>query len=204
MKKYYDQSVQLQPSSNTCFNECNCNNTYTSKSKKNYDIWSKSVACNNNNSCNECNYKSSCDNKNNINNCQSLNECNSCNLDNYSCLEVCDLNKLYNYKIGKEVVTLYNTPVSEFTLESEDCEVRVDLNINKNKSIVLCGEVRDKCEEPASNVLVTLLKPVYLRGTLQYIKECSTLTNCIGYYQFKLDYSDKETCYKILLGNKCE
>lgn len=193
--KYYEDGYYSYEKQKACNSSCNSNNSCQSSRNRNYDLWVSSNDCKVNDSC-----KSSKDN------CKVSAECacqsNNC-LQDSSCNEICDSYKLYNFKFGKEIIKTFNPNIAEFTCAPNDCEVRIDLNIAKTDSAVIWGEVRDKCETPVENVLVTLLKPVYIRGCIEYIKECTTLTNCIGYYQFHIDYCDKDTNYKVVLGKKC-
>lgn len=107
----------------------------------------------------------------------------------------------YNYSYGLEEVDVSTGGYLELSLKSEDCEVRGDVVLKNDLSFILWGEIRDKCNKPVSDLLVTLMKPIYIRGVCKYIAEANTKTNSIGFYQFNISKENKNLNYKILLGS---
>lgn len=114
-----------------------------------------------------------------------------------------DKYEYFNYSYGFEEINVSSGGYLELSLKSDDCEVRGDIVLKNASSFILWGEIRDKCNNPVPNLLVTLLKPIYIRGICKYIAESNTRTNTIGFYQFNISKENKNLKYKVLLGNIC-
>lgn len=116
-----------------------------------------------------------------------------------TCQEV-NKTKYYNYNVEKEIIKSSNGGVLEFTIMPGDCEVKGDLVVAEKDTLRIWGEVKDCKNYPQNGVLVTLLRPEYINGKCEYVAECSTYTNSIGYYQFQMDIMGGDTNYKVAVG----
>lgn len=194
MKRIYDKSISFNYSS------IKNNPSYSSKCYHNsigskvYDKWT------------DTNYKSPndpiCNSTINENNNPYSNNTASdnCSTNCTHCNTICDCYNLYNYNTGKDKLSIMKGESAEFDLISNDCEIRVDTNITTSNDIILWGEIKNNYNEPAENVLVTLLKPQYYRGVCQYIKIACTKTDYCGTYSFLINEKDYFVDYKITLG----
>lgn len=128
-------------------------------------------------------------NSNNYSNCNdNCNDCNNCDL--------------YDYKVMSETTTITSGNSIEFQIREHDCEIKADINAKAEKVTIISGEVFDRCSIPAEGVMVTLVEPAVIRGYMQYIQVACTITDSLGYFQFYMPYSNKETEYHIVLGQK--
>lgn len=69
---------------------------------------------------------------------------------------------------------------------NNDCEIRADIVVARKKSIRVWGQVKDCNGQPVSCALVKLLRPVYVRGRVEYEGVAHGVTDCMGFYQFDL------------------
>ncbi|MGL4989954.1 MAG: hypothetical protein ACRC57_02140 [Sarcina sp.] len=88
---------------------------------------------------------------------------------------------------------------TDLHISPKDCEVRVDLRVNRKRGIRVWGQVKD-CENiPVSGVLVKLLKVINYCGKQDFIGVSHTVTDCNGFYQFELNRCD-DSDYKIIVS----
>lgn len=81
----------------------------------------------------------------------------------------------------------------------KDCEVRVDLRVNRKRAVRIWGQVKDSDNMPVAGVLVKLLKVVTYCGKQDYVGVSHTATDCNGFYQFELDKCSASD-YKIIVS----
>ncbi len=220
MKKIYDKYSApdcINKNNNDCSCKSNEEEIYTSRCthQKLYDAWitpdstedddycfNNCVDIDKNNAFNQSSTYDCTDNK--TCNCNDNKVC--CNetcdcYDNKSCCnEICDCYNLYNYKFNNEHISMHGGKSSEFTLSKNDCEVRVDITICNSQGTMIWGEVRDHDCNAISKAIVTLLKAQCIHGVYEYIKVQSTLTDCLGHYQFFIPEKECISNYKITLG----
>ena len=88
---------------------------------------------------------------------------------------------------------------TDLHINPKDCEVRVDLRVNRKKGVRVWGQVKD-CENIAvSGVLVKLLKVINYCGKQDFVGVSHTITDCNGFYQFELNKCD-DSDYKIIVS----
>lgn len=88
----------------------------------------------------------------------------------------------------------------EIDLKHEDCDIRLDLIVEKKSVSKLWGQVKDKYGECIEGALVTLLKPQYIRGQLEYCQVSTTISDCMGFYQFETDQCERNLKYRVSVG----
>lgn len=89
----------------------------------------------------------------------------------------------------------------DIELRNHDCEVRVDMIVNRRKKCVrLWGQVKD-CEGiPVEEALVKLLKPRFINGKIEYEGVAHTQTDCLGFYQFEVCAEDDNAKFRVIVG----
>ena len=88
---------------------------------------------------------------------------------------------------------------TDLHISPKDCEVRVDLKVNRKRGIRVWGQIKD-CENiPVSGVLVKLLKVINYCGKQDFVGVSHTVTDCNGFYQFELNRCD-DSDYKIIVS----
>lgn len=109
----------------------------------------------------------------------------------------CDCNENYNPNVNYcEYIQGNSTDVH---ISPKDCEVRVDLRVNRKRAVRLWGQVKDLDNMPVAGVLVKLLKVVNYCGKQDFIGVSHTATDCNGFYQFELNRCD-DSDYKIIVS----
>lgn len=79
---------------------------------------------------------------------------------------------------------------ADLCVNKNDCEIKVDISVERIKSVVIWGHVLDCENRPVANALVKALKYINDRkNELEGI--CHTYTDCNGFYQF-----DLANCYE--------
>lgn len=84
-----------------------------------------------------------------------------------------------------------------------DSEIRADIVVNEHSSVRLWGRVVNCDSEPVSNALIKLLKIEYRGNYYTYVGIAHTVSDCDGFYQFDIPYSDNNcdsNSYKILVS----
>lgn len=82
-----------------------------------------------------------------------------------------------------------------------DCEVRADIKVERKHCVRIWGQVTDCYGKPVREALVKLLKPYYCKGYIDYVGVAHTVTDCLGFYQFDVCYSDDDKSkYRVLVG----
>lgn len=82
----------------------------------------------------------------------------------------------------------------------KDVDIRVDLVVDKKKVLRLWGQIKDNSGYVVENALITLLKPQYVRGEIEYFPIATTLSDCMGFYQFQIEKLEKNLTYKVNVG----
>jgi hypothetical protein len=85
-------------------------------------------------------------------------------------------------------------------INHNDSEIRLDLIIEKKKVSKLWGQVKDTKGFAVEGALVSLLKPQYIRGNLEYYPISTTISDCMGFYQFEIDQLEKGLKYRVSAG----
>lgn len=88
---------------------------------------------------------------------------------------------------------------TDLHISPKDCEVRVDLRVNRRRAVRVWGQVKDMDNMPVAGVLVKLLKVVSYCGKEDYVGVSHTATDCNGFYQFELNRCD-DSDYKIIVS----
>lgn len=81
----------------------------------------------------------------------------------------------------------------------KDCEIRVDLRVNRKRSVRIWGQIKDCDNIPVSGVLVKLLKVIKYSNKQDFIGVSHTVTDCNGFYQFELAKCDGSD-FKIIVS----
>lgn len=85
-------------------------------------------------------------------------------------------------------------------LKQSDCDVRLDLVVEKKRFLKLWGQVKDTHGAFVEDALVTLFKPQYIRGEIEYLPISTTISDCMGFYQFEIDQLEKDLKYRVSVG----
>lgn len=86
----------------------------------------------------------------------------------------------------------------DVNINSNDCEIQVDITAQRMKSVVVWGHVVDCHNNPIANALVKLLQYMDVcTGELRSV--CYTYTDCKGFYQLDLA-SCNEGRYRIMVS----
>ena len=88
---------------------------------------------------------------------------------------------------------------TDLHISPKDCEVRVDLRVNRKQGVRVWGQVKDCENVPVSGVLVKLLKVINYCGKQDFVGVSHTITDCNGFYQFELNRCD-DSDYKIIVS----
>lgn len=128
-----------------------------------------------------------------------MDKCQSCNqYDNCEYLqkgEICpdDINSTF-YETTCE---FFKGRTAELVICENDFDVRLDLTIDKKKVGKVWGQVKDDTGKCVENALVTLLEPKYVRGYVEYFPIATTLSDCMGFYQFQIAKLEAGLKYRV-------
>ncbi|MGL5149383.1 MAG: hypothetical protein ACRC7N_02270 [Clostridium sp.] len=84
-------------------------------------------------------------------------------------------------------------------VSTKDCEVRMDLQVEKANGVRVWGQIKECNGMPVANVLVKLLKVMHYCGKQEYVGVAHTVSDCNGFYQFDLQNCE-EADYKIIVS----
>lgn len=88
---------------------------------------------------------------------------------------------------------------TDICIERNDCKVRADITLERVRSVIIWGTVKDCTGMFVPNALVKLLR--YTGECGSELKEvCRTHTDCQGYYQFDLEQGC-EGRYRVLVSS---
>ncbi len=86
-------------------------------------------------------------------------------------------------------------------INKHDCEVRVDIKVERKHTVRIWGQVKDCFGKPVKDALVKLLKPVCKHGCIEFAGIAHAVTDCLGFYQFEVEQCDDEKAkYRILVS----
>lgn len=88
----------------------------------------------------------------------------------------------------------------DIDIKHSDCDIRLDLIVEKKKLCKLWGQVKDKDGNFIDGALVSLLKPQYVCGKIEYFPVATTISDCSGFYQFEIDQLEKGLKYKVTVS----
>ncbi|MGL4655764.1 MAG: carboxypeptidase-like regulatory domain-containing protein [Sarcina sp.] len=88
---------------------------------------------------------------------------------------------------------------ADLHVNTKDCEVRLDLTVEKANGVRVWGQVKDCSGMPVANVLVKLVKVMHYCGRQEYVGVAHTVSDCNGFYQFDLTNCE-EADYKVLVS----
>lgn len=128
-----------------------------------------------------------------------LDNCNLCNLytncDFVKRGETCN-KKLHVSSYEEEFSCIKGKPV-QIELKSNDSDIRLDLIVEKRQFSKLWGQIKDPLGNCVEYAMITLLKPQYIRGKIEYIPVETTFSDCFGFYHFEIDKLDKGLKYMV-------
>lgn len=83
-------------------------------------------------------------------------------------------------------------------LKNNDCEIRADIIVGREKCVRLWGQIKDCEGNPVKDALVKLLKPIYKYGKIEYVGIAHTITDCLGFYQFDVCPCEENTKFRVI------
>lgn len=126
-------------------------------------------------------------------------KCKSCKL--YNDCEYIKLGSTCNSTIHasayEEEFSCINGDPVQIELQSRDSDVRLDLVVEKKHVAKLWGQVKDVEGNIIDCAMVTLLKPQYIRGKIEYFPLNTTFSDSLGFYHFEIDKLDKGLQYVV-------
>lgn len=87
-----------------------------------------------------------------------------------------------------------------FEAGRNDCEIRADVTVKKQKCTRIWGQVTDCGDSPIEGALVKLVKEVCQPGKKILIGVAHTVTDCLGFYQFDICKRYKKGVYRVIVG----
>lgn len=105
-----------------------------------------------------------------------------------------------DHEYKKEFCDSVKGNAMDIELKKNDCEIRADIVVEREKCVRLWGQVKDCDGNPVKDALVKLLKPVYRYGKIEYVGVAHTITDCLGFYQFDLCPEDEKTKFRVIVG----
>lgn len=109
--------------------------------------------------------------------------------------EVCNDN-MHITTYEEEFSFIKGEPI-QIEVSSNDSDIRLDLVVEKKKASKLWGQVKDLDGKYIEHAMVTLLKPQYIRGKIEYFSVGTTFSDCFGFYHFEIEKLDKGLKYMI-------
>ncbi|MCT4605593.1 MAG: hypothetical protein N4A64_05705 [Marinisporobacter sp.] len=85
----------------------------------------------------------------------------------------------------------------EVDKHTKACEIRVDIEVAKRKTVRLWGQIKDCKGKPVPCALVKLVKEVKKGCKIEYEGVAHGITDCLGFYQFDLCVPDDDYVYKF-------
>lgn len=128
--------------------------------------------------------------------CKTCSKCNTCEY-----LERGDIchGKLYSTSFESTFDCVQGRTV-DIDIKHDDCDIRLDLIVEKKRLSKLWGQVKDKYGMCIEGALVSLLKPQYVRGEIEYHPVATTISDCYGFYQFEIDQLERGLKYRVTVG----
>lgn len=85
-------------------------------------------------------------------------------------------------------------------LRPNDCEVRADVVVGRERCVRLWGQIKDCEGKPVKDALVKLLKPIWRFGKIEFIGVAHTMTDCLGFYQFDICPDEESTKFRVIVS----
>lgn len=76
-------------------------------------------------------------------------------------------------------------------------DVRLDLVVERKNISKLWGQVKDIDGNYVDYAMVTLLKPQYVRGEIEYFPIATTFSDCMGFYHFEINKLENGLKYVV-------
>lgn len=83
---------------------------------------------------------------------------------------------------------------------NNNSDIRLDFIIEKKYLSKLWGQVKDTDGKCVEDAFVILLKPKYIKGIVEYFPIATTVSDCMGFYQFEIDSLEKGLKYRVSVG----
>lgn len=109
-------------------------------------------------------------------------------------------NENFSHTIHENICECMRGKTVDVDLKHSDCDIRLDLIVERKRISRLWGQVKDTNGNYVENALVTLLRPQYKRGVIEYFPVTTTLSDCMGFYQFEIDKLEKGLQYRVTVG----
>ena len=95
----------------------------------------------------------------------------------------------------------------EINKNSNVCEIKVDMEIGKKRTVRIWGQIRDCKGRPVRGAMVKLIKEVISCGKKRYTGVAHGITDCMGFYQF--DVCVPQSCqgserYRVIVSKQAE
>ncbi|MBF8984566.1 hypothetical protein IZY60_13550 [Lutibacter sp. B2] len=92
----------------------------------------------------------------------------------------------------------------EIDKHTKACEVRVDIEVQKIRSIRLWGQVKDCKGKPVKCALVKLVKLSKKGCKMEYEGVAHGVTDCLGFYQFDIciPHDDDKHKYRVFVSKQ--
>ncbi|MEG0844424.1 MAG: hypothetical protein RSD22_09295 [Romboutsia sp.] len=128
--------------------------------------------------------------------------CKSCKL--YTSCENPNKDKHNNEELysvlHEEECAFVTSEVKDIEFKSGANDVRLDFVVEKKEVFKLWGQVKDKNGHSVDGAFVTLLKPEYIKGKLDYTPVLTTYSDCLGFYYFKSEDLERNTKYIVTIS----
>jgi len=85
----------------------------------------------------------------------------------------------------------------EIDKHTKVCEIQLDIEVEKRKTIRLWGQVRDCKGNPVKGALVKLVKEIKVSCTTEFEGVAHGITDCLGFYQFDICIPQTDTCSRF-------
>lgn len=93
----------------------------------------------------------------------------------------------------------------EINKNSKACEIKVDMEVEKRRSIRIWGQIKDSKGNPIRCAMVKLIKEVYFNGRKSYVGVAHGVTDCMGFYQFDIcvpEHCQMTEKYRVIVGKQ--
>lgn len=88
---------------------------------------------------------------------------------------------------------------AEVQIDPCQAEVHADISVTEFSTVRIWGQVKNRCGEPVSGVLLKLVQVEERRdGSCQYHGLAHTISDCEGFYQFDVCAKNVHARYRVL------
>lgn len=88
----------------------------------------------------------------------------------------------------------------DLELKKNDCEVRADITVSRERSVRLWGIIKDCEGKPVKDAQVKLVKVCFKGGKIEFEGVAHTISDCLGFYQFDICPKDENDKYRVIVG----